>query len=171
LRVGPGLDPATDIGPLVNPAAAELAAAHVADARARGAVLLCGGERLPGGGGSYFAPTVLTGVPPDALGMREETFGPVAYVNPFDTEEEAVAAANATPYGLAAYAFTRDLSRALRLGEALEAGMIAVNHGLPTASNAPFGGVKQSGWGRELGSEGLDAFLETRHVSLGFAAG
>jgi succinate-semialdehyde dehydrogenase/glutarate-semialdehyde dehydrogenase len=171
LRVGPGLDPATDIGPLVHPAAAELAAAHVADARARGAELRCGGERLPGGGGSYFAPTVLTGVPPDALGMREETFGPVAYVNPFDTEEEAVAAANATPYGLAAYAFTRDLSRALRLGEALEAGMIAVNHGLPTASNAPFGGVKQSGWGRELGSEGLEAFLEPRHVSLGFAAG
>jgi len=120
---------------------------------------------------SQMGRCMLTGVPPDALGVCEETFGPVAYLNPFDTEEEAVAAANATPYGLAAYAFTRDLGRALRLGESLEAGMLAVNHGLPTASNAPFGGVKQSGWGRELGCEGLDAFLESRHVSLAFDAG
>jgi len=120
---------------------------------------------------SQMGRCMLTGVPPGALGVCEETFGPVAYLNPFDTEEEAVAAANAAPYGLAAYAFTRDLGRALRLGEPLEAGMLAVSHGLPTASNAPFGGVKQSGWGRELGCEGLDSFLESRHVSLGFDAG
>ena len=99
--------------------------------------------------------------------MQEETFAPVAAIAPFDTEEEAIALANNSVYGLSAYAFTVNLDRAFRLMEQLEAGTIGINDGVPSTSNAPFGGVKQSGWGRELGSEGLDAFLETKHVSLG----
>ena len=98
--------------------------------------------------------------------MRDETFAPVAYVNVFDTEAEVIARANDTRYGLAAYVFTRDLDRAFRLMDALEAGMIGINDPVPTTSNAPFGGSKQSGWGRELGTDGMDAYLETRHVSL-----
>ncbi len=98
--------------------------------------------------------------------MGQEIFAPIAPVTPFDTEEEAIRLANATPHGLSAYAFTRDVGRVFRLSEALEAGMIGINDGLPTTSNAPFGGVKQSGWGRELGAEGLDAFLETKHISI-----
>jgi succinate-semialdehyde dehydrogenase/glutarate-semialdehyde dehydrogenase len=166
LKVGPGLEPGVEIGPLINPAAVDLALQHIADAQARGARLQCGGRRVPAAGPAFLEPTVLTDVPAEALGMCDETFAPVAYVNVFDTEAEAIARANATSYGLAAYVFTRDLDRAFRLMEAIEAGMIGVNDGLPTTSNAPFGGVKQSGWGRELGSEGLEAFLETRHASL-----
>ena len=167
LRVGDGLEAGVEIGPLINAGAVEVALRHVADAEAKGAVRLCGGRRWGGGGGSFLEPTVLTGVAGAALGMCEETFGPVAYVNVFDTEAEAVALANDSPYGLAAYVFTRDLNRAFRLMESLEAGMVGINDGVPTTSNAPFGGMKQSGWGRELGTEGMEAFLETRHVSLG----
>ncbi len=166
LKVGNGLEAGVDIGPLINPAAVDLALQHIADAQAKGAQLLCGGKRHGGPGSAFLEPTVLTGVPGASLGMCDETFAPVAYVNVFDTEAEAVARANDTSYGLAAYVFTRDLNRAFRLMESLEAGMIGVNDGVPTTSNAPFGGVKQSGWGRELGTEGLDAFLETKHVSL-----
>ncbi len=166
LRVGHGLDPGVDLGPLINSAAVDLALSHVADAQGRGAKLLCGGRRAGDAGGAFLEPTVLLDVPGAALGMCDETFGPVAYLNVFDTEAEAVERANDTTYGLAAYVFTRDLNRAFRLMESLEAGMIGINDGLPTASNAPFGGVKQSGWGRELGVEGMDAFLETKHVSL-----
>jgi succinate-semialdehyde dehydrogenase/glutarate-semialdehyde dehydrogenase len=166
LKVGPGTEPGVDIGPLINPAAVDLALKHIADAQAKGAKLLCGGERWGAAGGAFLEPTVLTGVPGAALGMCDETFAPVAYVNVFDTEAEAIERANDTPYGLAAYVFTRDLNRAFRLMDALEAGMIGINDPIPTTSNAPFGGVKQSGWGRELGTEGLDAFLETKHTSL-----
>lgn len=166
LKVGPGLEAGVEIGPLINPAAVELALQHIADAQTKGAQLLCGGKRFGEAGSAFLEPTVLTGVPGASLGMCDETFAPVAYVNVFDTEAEAIARANDTNYGLAAYGFTRDLSRAFRLMESLEAGMIGVNDGVPTTSNAPFGGVKQSGWGRELGTEGLDAFLETKHVSL-----
>jgi succinate-semialdehyde dehydrogenase/glutarate-semialdehyde dehydrogenase len=166
MKVGPGLEPGVEIGPLINAEAVDFALSHIADAQARGARLLCGGRRPPGLGRAFLEPTVLTGVADDALGMCDETFGPVAYINLFDTEAEVIARANATTYGLAAYVFTRDLDRSFRLMEALEAGMIGVNDGLPTTSNAPFGGVKQSGWGRELGSEGMEAFLDTKHVSL-----
>ena len=166
LRVGSGLEPGIDVGPLINPAAADEALAHVADARARGAKLVRGGRKRDDLGPAFLEPTILTGVPADALGMRDETFAPVAYVNVFDTEAEAVALANDTRYGLAAYVFTRDLDRAFRLMDGLEAGMIGINDPVPTTSNAPFGGSKQSGWGRELGSEGMEAYLETRHVSL-----
>ena len=167
LKVGDGFGEGVEIGPLINPAAVDTALAHIADAQARGAGLLCGGRRWGDGHGSFLEPTVLTGVPGAALGMCDETFGPVAYVNVFDTEAEVIARANESSYGLAAYVFTRDLHRAFRLMESLEAGMIGINDGVPTTSNAPFGGVKQSGWGRELGTEGMEAFLETKHVSLG----
>ena len=128
--------------------------------------MLCGGKRLDRKGW-FLEPTVLADVPADALCMSEETFAPVAPVCVFGTETEGVARANASNYGLSAYAFTRDLRRAFRVMEALEAGTIGLNDGVPTTSQCPFGGFKQSGWGRELGVEGLEAFLETKHVSLG----
>jgi succinate-semialdehyde dehydrogenase/glutarate-semialdehyde dehydrogenase len=170
LKVGNGLEPGVDIGPLINEQAVANAEHHVQDAVAQGARLLCGGRPVEGLPGSFFAPTVLADVPDSALCFREETFAPIAPVSPFDTEAEAVGRANATPYGLSAYAFTRDLDRSFRLVESLEAGMISINDGLPTATSCPFGGVKQSGWGRELGIEGMEAFLETKHISLGVNA-
>ena len=127
---------------------------------------MCGGKRMKRAG-FFVEATVLADVSDGALCLSEETFAPIAPVCAFDTEAEAVAKANSSPYGLSAYAFTRDLARMFRLSETLEAGMIGINDGLPTTSQAPFGGVKQSGWGRELGSEGMDAFLETKHVSIG----
>jgi succinate-semialdehyde dehydrogenase/glutarate-semialdehyde dehydrogenase len=165
LKVGEGLEPDTQIGALIDEAAVAKAAEHVEDAVRGGARLLCGGKRLERKG-FFFEATVLADVPKGALCMHEETFAPVAPVCVFETEEEAITAANNSPFGLSAYAFTRDLGRMFRLAESLEAGMIGVNDGLPTASQAPFGGVKQSGWGRELGSEGLDAFMETKHISI-----
>jgi succinate-semialdehyde dehydrogenase/glutarate-semialdehyde dehydrogenase len=167
LKVGDGLEPDVQIGAMIDENAVKKAAEHVADAVRRGARALCGGRRLQGSG-CFFEATVLADVPPDSLCMAEETFGPVASVASFATEAEAVAAANGAPYGLAAYVFTRDLSRAFRLMEEVAAGMVAINDGLPTTSNAPFGGVKQSGWGRELGTEGMEAFLETKHISIAF---
>jgi succinate-semialdehyde dehydrogenase/glutarate-semialdehyde dehydrogenase len=167
LKVGDGLEPGVDIGPLIDEAGLEKAVAHVEDAVAQGARLLCGGHRLADGKGFFFEPTVLGDVPLRSACMLEETFAPIAPVCAFDTEEEALVHANASIYGLSAYAFTRNLDRAFRLMEGLEAGTIGINDGVPTTSQCPFGGVKQSGWGRELGIEGLDAFLETRHVSLG----
>lgn len=166
LRVGNGLDPNVDVGPLINADALENALTHIDEARRLGAKVLCGGKRI-GDRGFFLEPTVLTDVPNDARCMREETFAPVVPIAAFDSEEEAIERANATPYGLAAYAFTTNLSRAWRLAERLEAGTIGINDGVPSTSNCPFGGLKQSGWGRELGAEGIDAFLETKHVSLG----
>jgi succinate-semialdehyde dehydrogenase / glutarate-semialdehyde dehydrogenase len=166
LKVGDGLKPGMDIGQLIDEAGLTKALAHVEDAAAQGARVLCGGKRH-GGTGFFIEPTVLADVPPQALCMQEETFAPVAAIAPFDTEEEAISLANDSPYGLSAYVFTADLDRAFRLMEAIEAGMIGINDGVPSTSNCPFGGVKQSGWGRELGSEGIEAFLETKHISLG----
>lgn len=166
MKVGNGLEDGVDIGALINEDALNTALKHIGDAQTRGAKLLCGGRRH-GSTGAFLEPTVLTGVPHDALGMCEETFAPVAYVNTFDTEDEGVRLANDSRYGLAAYVFTSDLSRAFRMMESLEAGMLAINDGVPTTSQSPFGGVKQSGWGRELGIEGMDAFLETKHVAVG----
>ncbi len=168
LKVSDGFESGSDIGPLINEAAMAKALAHINDAVASGARVLCGGNRI-GDKGYFIAPTVLADVPADALCMNEETFAPIAPVVAFDTEEEAIELANASSFGLSAYAFTNSLDRTFRLMESLEAGTIGINDGVPTTSNAPFGGVKQSGWGRELGSEGLDAFLETKHVSLGIA--
>ncbi len=168
LKVGSGLDDGVEIGPLINRQALDQALAHIAEAVSRGARVACGGRRWDGGPEGWFLePTILLDVPRDARCLREETFAPVAPVCLFDDEAEAIREANNTPYGLAAYAFTRDVSRVWRLAESLEAGMIGINDSVPTTSQCPFGGLKESGWGRELGSEGLDAFLETKHVSIG----
>ena len=167
LKVGNGLDDGVDIGPLVDQRAMESALHQIEEAKGQGAKILCGGCRWVGGSGGYFLePTVLADVPPEALCMREETFAPVLPVAAFDDEAEAVARANSTQYGLAAYAFTNDLSRMWRLAESLEAGTICINESNPATSQCPFGGMKESGWGRELGIEGLDAYLETKHISL-----
>jgi succinate-semialdehyde dehydrogenase / glutarate-semialdehyde dehydrogenase len=166
LKVGEFSELGVEIGPLINNDAVRHALGLVEDAVSRGARVLCGGGRVERKG-FFFEPTVLADVPPGALCRREEIFAPVAPVAAFDTEEEAIRLANDTAHGLSAYVFTRDMSRVFRLAEQLEAGMIGINDGLPTTSNAPFGGVKESGWGRELGSEGLEAFLETKHLSIG----
>jgi succinate-semialdehyde dehydrogenase / glutarate-semialdehyde dehydrogenase len=166
LKVGEFSEPGVEIGPLINDAALRHALQMVQDAQDRGARVLCGGGAVDRKG-FFFEPTVLADVPAEALCRREEIFTPIAPVAAFDTEEEAIRLANDTAHGLSAYVFTRDMSRVFRLAEQLEAGMIGVNDGLPTTSNAPFGGVKESGWGRELGSEGLEAFLETKHLSIG----
>ena len=165
LKVGDGLETGVSVGPVINQEGLDKALEHVSDAAKRGARVLCGGKRVARPGW-FIEPTVLADVPPDALCMREETFAPVAAVCSFDTEEEAIARANASPFGLSAYACTRDLGRTFRLMEALEAGTLGINDGAPTTSQCPFGGTKHSGWGRELGNEGLDAFLETKHASL-----
>jgi succinate-semialdehyde dehydrogenase/glutarate-semialdehyde dehydrogenase len=128
--------------------------------------VLCGGRRMERKG-FFIEPTVLGHVPDEAACMREETFAPVAPVVRFEEEADGIAKANASPFGLSAYAFTTSLDRMFRVAEQLEAGTIGINDGAPTTSNAPFGGMKHSGWGRELGTEGLDAFMETKHVSIG----
>jgi succinate-semialdehyde dehydrogenase/glutarate-semialdehyde dehydrogenase len=166
LKAGEFSEPGVEIGPMIDKAAFDHALALVQDAVQRGARLLCGGRQIQRKG-FFIEPTVLADVPADCLCLHEEIFGPIAPVTAFDTEEEGIRLANATSYGLSAYAFTRDVGRVFRLADSLEAGSIGINDGLPTTSNAPFGGLKQSGWGRELGSEGLDAYLETKHVSLG----
>jgi succinate-semialdehyde dehydrogenase/glutarate-semialdehyde dehydrogenase len=166
LKVGEFSEPGVEIGPMIDQAAFKHAMALVQEAVQRGARVLCGGRQVQRKG-FFIEPTVLADVPAECRCLHEEIFAPIAPVTAFDTEEEGIRLANATEYGLSAYAFTRDVSRVFRLADSLEAGMISINDGLPTTSNAPFGGVKQSGWGRELGSEGLDAFLETKHISLG----
>jgi succinate-semialdehyde dehydrogenase/glutarate-semialdehyde dehydrogenase len=150
---------------LIDETAVARAIEHVQDAVSGGAKLLCGGNR-GNGTGFFFEPTVLSDVARTALCMFEETFAPIAPITPFDTESEAIELANGSNYGLSAYVFTQDLKRMFRLADVLEAGMIGINDGLPTTSQCPFGGMKQSGWGRELGSEGMEAFLETKHVSI-----
>lgn len=166
LKTGNGMEDRNNLGPLINAAAIERVTEQVRDAVLGGAKVLCGGNAILGAG-YFFEPTVLSDVPRGSLCMMEEIFAPIAPVSAFDTEAEAVQLANNSTHGLAAYVFTRDLSRAFRLMDAIEAGIISMNDGLPTTSQAPFGGVKQSGWGRELGSEGLDAFLDTKHISIG----
>jgi len=165
LKTGDGFEQGVEVGAMIDANAVKKAEEHVQDAVKRGAKLLCGGKRLDRKG-FFFEATVLADVPPGSLCMGEETFAPVAAIAKFETEQQGIDLANASQFGLSAYVFTRDLSRTFRLAENIEAGMIGVNDGLPTTSNAPFGGVKQSGWGRELGSEGLDAFLETKHISI-----
>ena len=167
LRIGNGLEDGVEIGPLIDQRALDQALAHVDQAVSAGARVLCGGRRWPDEPrGCFLEPTILVDAPPDALCMREETFAPIAPVAVFDREDQAVQLANATDYGLAAYVFTRDLGRAWRLAEALEAGTVCINESVPATSQCPFGGLKHSGWGRELGCEGLDSYLETKHISL-----
>ncbi|WP_411840398.1 NAD-dependent succinate-semialdehyde dehydrogenase [Paracoccus sp. ME4] len=159
LKVGPGTDADTQIGPMINAAALEKIEAHLADATAHGA---CIAAQAPIPAGQYARPTVLTGATTAMRLASEETFGPVAPIFRFRDEAQAVAAANATPFGLAAYFYTRDLSRAFRVGEALEFGMVGLNTGALSMAVSPFGGVKQSGLGREGARAGIDEYLETK---------
>jgi succinate-semialdehyde dehydrogenase/glutarate-semialdehyde dehydrogenase len=165
LTVGRGTQDGVDVGPLIDEAAQRKVADLVADAVGRGATVLTGGGEHDGAG-YFYAPTVLTGVPADARMAGEEIFGPVAPLTPFATEEEVVAAANDTPYGLVAYVYTNDLRRALRVGEAIETGMVGLNQGVVSNPAAPFGGVKESGLGREGGSVGIDEFLEVKYIGI-----
>jgi succinate-semialdehyde dehydrogenase / glutarate-semialdehyde dehydrogenase len=165
LKVGRGTEQGVDVGPLIDERQRGIVEELVRDAIDGGAKLLVGGERLPGPG-YFFAPTVLADVNADARVLREEIFGPVAPVSTFSTEAEAISAANATEYGLVAYLYTRDLARTFRVVEAVEAGMVGVNQGIVSNPAAPFGGVKQSGFGREGGFEGIAEYLETKYVAL-----
>jgi len=169
LKVGNGLQDGVDIGPLVNEAGLKQALAHIDDAVKHGAKVLCGGKRF-GTKGYFVEPTVLVDVPDNACCMTIETFAPIAPIAKFHSEADGIKAANNSVYGLAAYAFTQSIDRVWRCMEQLEAGTIGINEGAPATSNAPFGGMKHSGWGRELGVEGLDSFLETKHISLGIEA-
>ena len=164
LNVGDPLNDETDIGPLVDEQGLAKVKAHMQDALSKGARVVTGGEALEG---LYFQPTVLAGVTNDMLMMHEETFGPVAPIVAFDDDAQAVRLANDTPYGLAAYIFTNDLSRAWKVAEDLDYGIVGVNDGVPSTPQAPFGGVKQSGIGREGGHWGLEEYLEVKYVSLG----
>ncbi len=166
LRVGNGMDAGITQGPMINAAAVEKVEEHIADAVAAGAQVLIGGARHALGG-NFFQPTVLGGVPPAALVFREETFGPLAPLFRFRTEAEAIALANDTPFGLAAYFYSRDVGRIFRVAEALEYGIIGVNEGLISTAVAPFGGMKASGLGREGSKYGIDEYLEIKYVALG----
>jgi succinate-semialdehyde dehydrogenase/glutarate-semialdehyde dehydrogenase len=165
LKVGRGSEDGVQVGPLIDEAQRGKVAELVDDAVAKGARVLTGGERLDGPG-YFYAPTVLADVPESADVLGEEIFGPVAPIATFASDEEAVAAANRTEYGLVAYVYTRDLDRAFGVIEALETGMIGLNQGIVSNAGAPFGGVKQSGYGREGGPEGLDEYLETKYVAM-----
>ena len=162
LRVGPG-DAGAEIGPLISPAALAKVQAHVADATAKGARVVTGGAALEG---TFFAPTVLTGVTAEMAVAREETFGPLAPVFRFDSEAEVIAAANDTEFGLASYVFTRDIARVWRVMEALDYGMVGINTGLISTEVAPFGGVKQSGLGREGSRHGIEDYLTMKYACL-----
>ena len=164
LKVGNGLDEGVDIGPLIDAGAIEKVQHHVDDAIEKGAVIELGGTNQLG---LFFEPTILSNVTDDMVCMKEETFGPVTPISTFSTEEEVIRRANDSIYGLAAYVFTENISRGIRITEKLEYGIIGLNDGLPSTPQAPFGGFKQSGLGREGGHHGMDEYLEVKYVSLG----
>lgn len=165
LTVGRGSEEGTDVGPLIDEDQRSSVAELVEDATSKGAEVRCGGNAADGPG-YFYEPTVLTGISDDARVLDEEIFGPVAPIKTFSAEEEAIAAANDTEYGLVAYLYTRDMARALRVSEALETGMVGLNQGLVSNAGAPFGGVKASGSGREGGNEGIEEYLETKYVAV-----
>ncbi|MBH9554172.1 NAD-dependent succinate-semialdehyde dehydrogenase [Inhella gelatinilytica] len=167
LVVGAGDQPETQVGPLIDAAAMAKVRSHVDDAVAQGAQLRVGGQPRDDLGSGFFSPTLLTGVTPRMRVAVEETFGPVAPVFKFETEEQAIAWANASDYGLASYFYSRDISRCLRVAEALEYGMVGLNTGLIASAEAPFGGVKQSGYGREGGHQGIEEYLDLKMVCVG----
>ena len=166
LKVGNGLEPGVQQGPLIDEKAVAKVEEHLADATSKGAKIVAGGKRHALGG-TFFEPTVMTGVTPDMLVARDETFGPLAPVFKFDTEEQAIHMANDTEFGLASYFYTRDLGRAFRVSEALKYGMVGVNEGLITTEVAPFGGVKESGMGKEGSKYGIEDYLDAKYVCLG----
>ena len=165
LKLGRGVDEDTDVGPLIDDTQRGKVSDLVQDAISRGATAVVGGQARDGAG-YFYNPTVLTDIPDDAELLHEEIFGPVAPVKGFVDEDEAITAANDTEYGLVAYVFTNDLKRALRVCEKLETGMIGLNQGMVSNAQAPFGGVKQSGFGREGGYEGVDEYLETKYIAV-----
>ena len=170
MPLGDGLDPNTAVGPLVEPAAVEKVQRHVSDAVAKGATVVVGGRQATAPhlkSQQFFEPTLLVGVDESMQVMQEETFGPVAPLVPFRDEADVVARANGTPYGLSAYIFTRDINRAIRVTEALDFGTVGVNDSTFSAVQAPFGGYKESGLGREGGFLGLDEFMEYKFISIG----
>jgi succinate-semialdehyde dehydrogenase/glutarate-semialdehyde dehydrogenase len=164
LKIGDGLDPANQMGPLANARRIDAMEGLVADAKAKGAKVLAGGSRI-GNRGYYFPLTVLAELPDDARAMQQEPFGPLALVNPVKNLEEAIAKANSLPYGLAAYAFTRSAKNADRLAEGVEVGNLSINHFVGSVAETPFGGVKESGYGREGGIEGLFGYTVVKNVS------
>jgi succinate-semialdehyde dehydrogenase/glutarate-semialdehyde dehydrogenase len=165
MRVGRGTEADVQVGPLVEEKQRQKVVELVDDARERGAKALVGGEALDGPG-YFYAPTVLRDVPSDARVLREEIFGPVAPIVRFTDQDEAIALANGTEYGLVSYLYTQDLRRALQVAEALEAGMVGINRGVVSDPAAPFGGVKQSGLGREGAHDGLLEFTETKYIAV-----
>lgn len=164
LKLGNGAEAGTDIGPMIDMAAVEKTEEHIADAVAKGATLVTGGERK---GGTFLTPALLTGVTAEMAVATEETFGPLAPVFRFETDAEVIAAANATRFGLAAYFYGQNLGRVFRLAEALDYGMVGINTGILSTEVAPFGGVKESGIGREGSKYGLDEYLETKYLCIG----
>lgn len=167
LKVGPASDPASQIGPMINARAVDKIERHVQDAVAQGAQLLIGGKRLTALGPNYYAPTVLMGVSPHMACSCEETFGPVAAMAVFDDEAAVVAQANDTPFGLAAYFYSQDVRRIWRVAEALETGIVGINEGALASEAAPFGGVKESGYGREGSTHGLDDYTHIKYLCQG----
>ena len=165
LKLGDGSAPGTDIGPMIDAGAVKKTAEHIADALGKGATLVTGGKPHALGG-TYFEPTLLTGVTASMAVAREETFGPLAPLFRFETDDEVITAANATEFGLAAYFYGRDVGRIFRIAEALEYGMVGVNTGIISTEVAPFGGVKESGIGREGSRYGLDEYMETKYICL-----
>jgi succinate-semialdehyde dehydrogenase/glutarate-semialdehyde dehydrogenase len=165
-RMGHGLEPGVDIGPMIDAVQRDRVLELIEDARSRGARVVQAGDSAVPEHGWFVAPTVLADVPRDARVLHEEIFGPVAPVVRFTDEAEAIAAANATEYGLVNFVFTQDLQRAIRVSEALESGMVGLNRGLVSNPAAPFGGVKQSGLGREGGAEGIEEYLVTKYVAI-----
>jgi succinate-semialdehyde dehydrogenase/glutarate-semialdehyde dehydrogenase len=166
MKVGDGLEAETKIGPLIDDKAIAKVEQHVADSLAKGAKLIAGGKRV-GTGGSFYAPTVLTNVTSDMLPMREETFGPVAPLVKFETEADAIRLANDTEFGLASYFYSRDIARVWRVAEALESGMVGINEGIISTEVAPFGGVKESGIGREGSKYGIEEYVEMKYLCFG----
>jgi succinate-semialdehyde dehydrogenase/glutarate-semialdehyde dehydrogenase len=165
MRVGPGLEEGVDLGPLINKSAQNDMIAFVDDATAKGAKVVTGGER-PNRKGFFFQPTLLIDVPDEANALNQEIFGPIAPMQRFSTTDEAIAKANGTPYGLISYIFTRDLAKGLDVAEQIESGMIGLNRGVVSDPAAPFGGVKQSGVGREGAHEGMLEFLEKKYIAV-----
>jgi succinate-semialdehyde dehydrogenase/glutarate-semialdehyde dehydrogenase len=165
LKLGRGTEEGVDIGPLIDSDQREKVDELVSDAVGKGAKCLVGGSAVDGAG-YFYEPTVLSDVPDEARLLKEEIFGPVAPVKGFESEDEAIAAANDTEYGLVAYVYTRDIKRALRVCEGLETGMVGLNQGMVSNAGAPFGGVKQSGIGREGGNEGVHEYLETKYIAV-----